>query len=445
MAWHNKVAWSEGMFLRPVHFQQHVRYVENLLEQRCRSLHAHAIGFTRLELDAALLRLGKVAITRAEGVLPDGTPFCVPQEDDAPPALDIALGNSDQGVVYLSLPVRRHAASEFAFDDGGAIPARYGVREIDALDTHTPSGTAATIQVGRLRLALLSERARHGDVVTLGIARVIERRDDGGVVLDEAYLPPALDCRAVPPLNACLMELQGLLRHRAEALAGRVSAAARGGLSEVADFLLLQLANRYEAQLTHLISRGGVHPQELHALALQLAAELASFTRSDRRPPELAPYQHHDLELTFGALMTELRRSLSMVFEQNAIALRLEERKHGVRVSALADRTLLTDATFVLAARASMPAEELRRRFPPQAKLGSVEQIRQLVNLQLPGVGLRPLPVAPRQLPYHAGFVYFELDKSGDAWTALAQSAGFALHVSGEFPGLELEFWAVRD
>ena len=29
MSWDNKVVWSEGMFLRPQHFQQHDRYLEN--------------------------------------------------------------------------------------------------------------------------------------------------------------------------------------------------------------------------------------------------------------------------------------------------------------------------------------------------------------------------------------------------------------------------------
>ena len=49
---------------------------------------------------------------------------------------------------------------------------------------------------------------------------------------------------------------------------------------------------------------------------------------------------------------------------------------------------------------------------PGVAKLGAAEQIRQLVNSQLPGIPLHPLPVAPRQIRYTAGFVYFELDRS---------------------------------
>jgi len=72
------------------------------------------------------------------------------------------------------------------------------------------------------------------------------------------------------------------------------------------------------------------------------------------------------------------------------------------------------------------------------------EKVRDFVNLQLPGIGLRALPVAPRQLPFYAGYVYFELDDRNEGWQALQASAGMALHVAGEFPGLVMECWAIR-
>jgi type VI secretion system protein ImpJ len=133
-----------------------------------------------------------------------------------------------------------------------------------------------------------------------------------------------------------------------------------------------------------------------------------------------------------------------MVLEQNAIAIPLEERKYGVRVAPILDRALLRQASFVLAVSAKVSAEEIRKRFPTQAKIGPVEGIRQLVNIQLPGISIRPLPVAPRQIPYHAGFVYFELDKSSEYWEQLYKSGGFALHLGADFPGVELEFWAIK-
>ena len=91
-----------------------------------------------------------------------------------------------------------------------------------------------------------------------------------------------------------------------------------------------------------------------------------------------------------------------------------------------------------------MPAETLRRVFPAQVKIGAVEHIRELVNVALPGIAVRPLPVAPRQLPFYAGATYFELDRGSPHWQQMQNSGGFAIHVSGDFPNLRLELWAIR-
>ena len=67
------------------------------------------------------------------------------------------------------------------------------------------------------------------------------------------------------------------------------------------------------------------------------------------------------------------------------------------------------------------------------------------MRLQLPGVPVHAVPVAPRQIPYHAGFAYFELDQTDELWEQLKNSGGVAMHVAGEFPGLAMEFWAIRE
>jgi type VI secretion system protein ImpJ len=91
-----------------------------------------------------------------------------------------------------------------------------------------------------------------------------------------------------------------------------------------------------------------------------------------------------------------------------------------------------------------MPGEALRTRFPTQVKIAPAEKLRDLVNLALPGIGLRAMPVAPRQIPFHAGFSYFELDRGGELWKELEQTGNLAMYIAGEFPALELEFWAIR-
>jgi type VI secretion system protein ImpJ len=245
-------------------------------------------------------------------------------------------------------------------------------------------------------------------------------------------------------LAAFVDDLVGLLHQRGEALAARLAQPGVTGVAEVADFLLLELINRHEPLASHLSTMSGLHPEDLYRLAVQLAGELATFSQKSKRPPAYPVYRHERLKETFAPVIDDLRASLSMVIDPHAVPIPLEERKFGLRVAVVPDKNLFASATFVLAVRAQMPAESILTGFAPQVKIGPVERIRDLVNLQLPGIGLRVLPVAPRQLPFHAGFTYFELDRGNELWKQLAASAGMALHVAGEFPGLAMEFWAIR-
>jgi type VI secretion system protein ImpJ len=157
------------------------------------------------------------------------------------------------------------------------------------------------------------------------------------------------------------------------------------------------------------------------------------------------PYIHDDLATSFRPVMDDLRRSLSMVLEQSAIRIDLHDRGRGVQVAMIPDVELQRNATFVLAVLSNMPSEALRARFPLQVKIGPVERIRDLVTLALPGVGITPMPVAPRQIPFHTGANYFELEtRNSDLWRQLEKSGGVAMHIAGDFPGLDMAFWAIR-
>ena len=444
MTWFNKVVWTEGMFLQPQHFQQHDRHVDYQLRQRFIACMGHAWGFVSISIDDAALALGKLSLNAAQGVLPDGTAFAIPGNDAAPAALDVP-GDARNERVVLALALQRPGFVESdAEQAAGSMGPRYQVAEVQVGDSNTNLDRDASVQIGRLNLKLMLERDAGEGYATIAVARVVERRADNKLVLDAQFIPPMLQAQGHAILDGYVRELCGLLHQRGEALAARLTQPGRGGVAEIADFLLLESVNRSQPVFVQLSQRSVLHPETLYAACLGLAGDLSTF-RDKRRPPAFPEYLHDDLARCFRAVIDDLRQSLSMVMEQTAIPIELQDRKYGIRVAIIPDPELQRTASFVLAVTAQMPGDALRARFPTQVKIGPVERIRDLVNLQLPGVTLRPLPVAPRQIPYHAGFNYFELDtRNNDLWKQLETSGGLAMHIAGDFPGLELEFWAIR-
>jgi type VI secretion system protein ImpJ len=352
--------------------------------------------------------------------------------------------NTRNSIVYLALPGHQPGAPESAPADAADSAARFATHEQEIGDSSTVARATADLEIGKLRLRLVPEGADRAGLVCLGLARVTEIRADKQIILDETFIPPTLECAATKTLAGFLAEIQGLLHHRGEALGGRVADSGTKGVAEIADFMLLQVVNRWEPLFSHLAATQRVHPETFYGAALQLAGELATFTGANKRPPAFPGYRHEDLAASFAPVMRAIRQSLSAVLEQTAVPIPLREAKYGVRVGVINDKTLLTTASFVLSVKASIEIEQLRRSYPSQVKIGPVENIRELVNSALPGIALRALPVAPRQIPYHVGVVYFELDRSGPYWKALQSSGGLALFVAGDFPGLEMELWAIR-
>ena len=440
MTWTNRVVWQEGMFLRAQHFQQQDRWLEMMVRARTAALRPHPWGVVEMMIDRDLLTTGRFALSSAVGVFEDGTPFSIPSETDHPAPLELPENTRD-AVVYLAAPIRQAGAIEIA---PNGSEGRYRVREFEAYDTHSASPQPAPLQIARLRLRYMLETEERAGYLCIGLARVTEVTADRRATLDERWIPPALVCSAVLPLSGLITEFSGMLNQRGEALAARLTAPGSRGVAEVADFLLLQTVNRWQKLLAHWADAGNIHPEDLYSAFVEMAGELATFTEVTRRPNAYPAYRHDDLQRSFAPVVADLRRSLSAVLEQNAIAIPLQERQYGVRVGLIVDRSILRGSSFVLTVQADLPTEQLQRLFPSQVKIGAVEHIRDLVNVLMPGISVRPLPVAPRQIPFYAGASYFELDRNSPHWQQMQASGGFAIHVSGDFPNLRMELWAIR-
>ena len=447
MSWYNKVVWSEGLFLRPQLFQQQERYLEHFAHKRAAALSPFFWGFHHFVIDTESLALGKLVVSGAAGIFQDGTPFEAPAHAKLPAPLALRHEHLNQ-TIYLAVPIRTPNTEETTFDeDAQDSLARFRSFEQDLLDANSIGQGPKLVQLSDLRLRLLPEKELTESWLGMPLAKVTEIRADGSARLDPALIPPVNVYTASALLHTWLAEVHGLLRLRAGAMAERLTASStRGGdAAEISEYLILQLFNRVEPVLTHMLNAKSASPEALYVELTAFAGELSTFVRAaTRRPVEYEAYRHDEPHTCIKPVVDDLRVLLNVVLERSAQRIALRNQGNGVQLAVLEPPEFSRFSTFVLAVGAQLPSDTLQQQFPAQAKVGPAERLAELIRSHLPGLPLQAMPVPPRQIPFNAGQVYFELDQDHPLWAQVQRYGGLALHVAGQFPELRLELWGVR-
>jgi len=435
--------WSEGLFLRPQHFQVAERAGGAALHARFDGALPYPWGVVELVLNQDLAQGSQIGVERLVAVLPDGERVSVPGDTPPPPVLDI----DDQvrgRVVYLTLPADQPGAVAFAYPGGtDAGIARFHVVERDVTDATDPDRASDAIEVARANLRFGIEEADLTGRTRLALARIREVQGRR-IVWDDSYIPPVLDIRASPALTGFLLDVLGRLDSRQDELSMRAVEGAEGGTETFAAYLLLQLLNRWQPELRHLQRLDRVHPERLFTAFIGFAGELATFTRADRRPEGFPDYDHEDLEMCFRPVVEALRAGLSTEFSRSAVQLELKQLQPGAYASTITDRGLYDQGRFYLAVSSRRPANDVRQSIPSVVKIGSVAKMQQLVQSALPGVPLTPVGAPPSQIRVMPNYVYFELDRSSPFWNDFATAPALGLHIAGDWPELDMELWCVR-
>lgn len=441
MSTKNRVVWSEGLFIKPQHFQQMQRSLEHNIDSRIRGLKDNFYGLLELQINQDHLSFGKITIERAIGIMPDGTEFNVPIHDPAPTSLEITQTQAGNQIVYLAIADRSDSQVEVSNHNN----TRYKNTAEPIRDLHTEMGDFSEISVAPVQLRLMLENEDRSAFSCIAIAKIKEKKSSGPITLYSDFIPCHLNSLNFSVLNNYLHELEGLVRTRSENIALRIGTPSQSGVADVSDFMMLQVLNMMHGELQYLTKANHLSPEDFYIFAVKYASHLFTFTSNDRLAPIFESYDHKHPDFSLKSSMELLRRALSTELDSKAMPIPIIPKAHGLSIAPLADKTLLKSAEFILAVRASLSNEDLRKYFTQQTKVASIEKIRDMVSLQLPAIPLLALPVTPRQLPYHADYIYFKLDRNSPAWQMLINSSGFAFHVAGDFPNLNMNFWAIRE
>ncbi|THF63701.1 hypothetical protein E6C76_14020 [Pseudothauera nasutitermitis] len=313
------VLWSEGMLLSPQHFQQHDIHTQALVHQRLLGVSAHCWGVRCLEIDKVRLARGEICVTKFAGIMPDGLPLVVSDQDGrAPGAIDVNAQCTQAGKpvrVHLALPPRTGAL---------AVPStsmrRYeGLPGMETLDEVTGFGDVA-VERGRARVGLFT-----ADQLPTGYPAVplleVERDAQGGIVLS-SYHPPMLclgasDFLGEQGLLGRFVALREAMWDKLRELVGTAQDDAPEAFAVMGAETRahLAMARSLSACLplldAVLVDPRCTPPQAWRALA-QVAGQMSAIG-SNPRPPVMEPYAHADCFKPFQAVIDFVQRKLALI------------------------------------------------------------------------------------------------------------------------------------
>jgi type VI secretion system protein ImpJ len=426
----SKVVWSEGLFLRPQHFQQQDRHTEALVRGALGGVPLQRFGFRDLALDDTAVAAGSLGLARATGLFPDGTSFALP--DGAPPPEPVRVtSQTPPGLVLLAAPLEPAGGATIDPAHAEASGARYRGRMLRARDAIRGGGEEEELEVARLALKLLLPGQDTAGYTTLPIARIDGLRADGSVALDLGHLPPAIVSSAAPWYLAFLQEVALGLDRIAEAHARIVLG---GAGRSVENLLILDLANAARPRIVHMAMQDTFHPAEIFLELAGLAGRMATYGSSSRRLSELPAYDHSDPQPGFAALADTLRSLILSLrhVEPKSRALAVARHSQNIWKVRIDNPELLRSSRIVLRVGADMSDEKLRKIFVDQATVGAADDFEALWKSRLPGIPLRPLHSQPREIPYDGDRLCLELDRKSEHWARILEAPGFVIGVSGQ-------------
>ncbi len=443
-----RVVWYEGMTLDPHHLQQWDRAVRAELGARIGAVCRFDWGLASLDVDAARLANGEVALRAASGVFPDGLPFRLPDEAPTPAprdVRDVLAPTADAVRVFIAVPAVRDGGTNVLLDGVAARrEARYAADETTVSD-ETTGADDREIRVASLNVRILFEGEPREDYVTLAIGEVV-RAADGSFALRPTFVPPSLRVGATPALDVLTRRITERLAARASELAARWQAVRNQreiSPGDVTAQALLSAAAEYAPRLDHL-RRTEAHPAALFGELVGLAGRLwAATPGAGPAPHDLPDYDHAAPTAAFAAVADAIERLLGGAApRQNYVRVPLVQRRPGL-FEAPVSPGLQKAAGLVLSVRkAGASPEHLRAALPPMLRIASPQTIDAVLRSYTLALVVEPAPAPPPGLPVDPGAAYFEPRRRGPFWDAICEAGALALFTPAEFADAEFELLA---
>lgn len=432
------VHWSEGMFLRPHHFQSSDRFWAELTGAQNRFDHPCGYGLLHAEISTEALSNGLLEIVGLAARLRDGTILAKPSSQRDSLDLNIKLAGNKSGggiTVYVAIPISAEGQANVAANRGSR--ARHSTLSLETADEAAGGNRQEiTYRVINDRLMLSSEDTSGFDL--LPIARLLPASDTNRKYqLDPNYFPPCISVSAWKDLSHLLTELRSFVGNRLQYWATvikekgiRLSSQVQGDQEKL---MLMHLLNQAFAELGCLAFAPGIHPLVAYTGLCSIAGRLA-ILGTDVAVEDLPKYDHDDLATIFRRVDIYIRQLINSVKDDEYIQRPFIGAGRGMHVKLEPEWFSAEWDWYFAVTPITGSLEECARLLKEGLdwKLGASDKVEQYMTQRQPGVKVKSVLQLPRMLSNQGKWLFYQIKTDEEPWKQVQLSQTMAMRVRTE-------------
>lgn len=438
--------WKEGLFIMPQHLQLLDTYHEDLLDRRLNALGSHVWGVSEVEIDKDELSRGIFQLNSCTAVMPDGALVQIGKDHRLKGLMAMISGKLKGGdrslEIYLGVPSADLGGVAMDVTASGARFLHEAVTVTDVYDTTREAELDCVRPNAQL---LVSEESRQ-NYVAFKLAE-LSLDETGHLSVEEGYIPPMVRIGASPALMGRLEQMVAALSAKQKNLVARYGHRAASvieyGGADVANLLYMHTVGYWLPIFLHYADSGDLHPEQLFLSLSAFAGQLTTFKPSND-PLDLPRFRYLDLRGTFTPLFDRIMDLLGTEVSATYKSIPIEQTQPGLFEGRVVEPQLLRNHMLYMIAGGEVADNTLRDDLPRYVKVGSVEEIVQIVNSALPGVAVSVDLAPPPAIPVRTGNVYLRLEQEGRYWDSIVRSGTIAIYQPVDPEQVQLELVAVE-
>jgi type VI secretion system protein ImpJ len=435
------VNWTEGMFLRPHHFQAADRYWSETIAAQINFENPYAYGIQRIFISSDALANGNLEFGGLRARWIDGT--IIAQEENHIERVPLgerlkqASAENQPVTAYLAVPAAQEGQANVSVSGQPGGLFRY-VEFRRECDEEALGGNRQEIALRALNYRVLFSHEELSGFDLLPLVRLVRSAtEEGQYLIDANYFPPSITIQSWAELAGVVRAIYDVIGSRIQSLTDVVrdknitfSSQSQGDLEKI---ILLHVLNECYGELSCLAFAAGIHPLTAYTALCRTVGRVSIFG------PELGidkvpKYDHEDLATIFKWALERIRKLIYSVKEDEYEQRYFVGSGRGMVVQLEPEWFGLEWDWYFGVDPINLSRDECQQLLTRSIDwmLGSADKVEQYMTLQRPGVKLKPVAQIPRALPSRGNWVYFQIKREGDAWQHVQTTQTMGMRVKTE-------------